>query len=67
MQSVFRQFLGSTSQLEIESAIAPVTKCFYRIGNGDCAQLGGSLPSSCLDTDTARGFPGVTADMFASD
>jgi alpha-N-arabinofuranosidase len=50
--------------LKIEGA-GPVTRCFYKSGNGDFIQLGQDLPSSFLSTDTAGGFQGVTLGMFA--
>ena len=51
-------------RLEIEGA-GPVTKCFYKAGNGVRTQLGQDLQSSFLSTDTAGGFQGVTLGMFA--
>jgi beta-xylosidase len=50
--------------LKIEGA-GPVTRCFYKTGNGDFTQLGQDLQSSFLSTDTAGGFQGVTLGMFA--
>ena len=43
----------------------PVTKCFYKAGDGARTQLGQDLQSSFLSTDTAGGFQGVTLGMFA--
>jgi xylan 1,4-beta-xylosidase len=51
-------------ELKIEGA-GPRTRCFYRVGNGDFAQLGEDLQSSFLSTETAGGFQGVTLGMFA--
>ncbi len=51
-------------QLEFEG-VGPVTKCFYKIGDGTRTQLGKDLESSFLSTDTAGGFQGVTLGMFA--
>ena len=53
-------------ELKIEGA-GPVTKCFYKAGNADFAQIGQDLQSSFLSTDTAGGFQGVTLGMFAHD
>ena len=50
--------------LRIEGAGA-VTKCLYRTGSGQFAQLGQDLQSSYLSTDTAGGFQGVVLGMFA--
>ncbi len=50
--------------LRIEGA-GPVTKCFYKVGNGEFTQVGQDLPSSFLSTDTAGGFQGVTLGLFA--
>jgi alpha-N-arabinofuranosidase len=51
-------------ELKIEGA-GPVTKCFYKVGNGEFTQLGEDLQSSFLSTDTAGGFQGVTLGVFA--
>jgi xylan 1,4-beta-xylosidase len=51
-------------ELKIEGA-GPVTRCFYKIGNGQFAPIGPDLPSSFLSTDSAGGFQGVTLGMFA--
>ena len=50
--------------LKIEGA-GPITRLYYKIGNGDFTQLGEDLQSSFLSTDTAGGFQGVTLGMFA--
>ena len=50
--------------LKIEGA-GPVTKLFYRTGQGDFTQLGQDLQSSFLSTDTAGGFQGVMLGLFA--
>ena len=50
--------------LKIEGT-GPVTRCFYKAGDGPFTQLGGDLQSSFLSTDTAGGFQGVTLGMFA--
>jgi xylan 1,4-beta-xylosidase len=50
--------------LKIEGA-GPVTRVYYKIGNGVFIQLGEDLESSFLSTDTAGGFQGVTLGMFA--
>jgi alpha-N-arabinofuranosidase len=50
--------------LKIEG-VGPVTRCFYKAGDGPFTQLGGDLQSSFLSTDTAGGFQGVTLGMFA--
>ena len=51
-------------ELKIEGA-GPVTKCYYKVGNGEFKQLGEDLQSSFLSTETAGGFQGVTSGMFA--
>jgi alpha-N-arabinofuranosidase len=51
-------------ELKIEGA-GPVTRCYYKTGNGEFSQLGGDLRSSLLSTDTAGGFQGVTLGVFA--
>ncbi len=51
-------------QLKIEGA-GPVTRCFYKTGDGELTQLGEDLPSSFLSTETAGGFQGVTLGIFA--
>ena len=51
-------------ELKIQGA-GPVTKCFFKTGDGDFSQLGEDLESSFLSTETAGGFQGVTLGMFA--
>jgi alpha-N-arabinofuranosidase len=54
--------LVTSIALKIEGG-GPVTKCFYKAGSGEFAQLGGDLASSFLGVD--RGGQGVTLGMFA--
>ena len=51
-------------ELKIEGA-GPITRLYYKIGNGEFTQLGQDLQSSFLSTDTAGGFQGVTLGVFA--
>jgi len=51
-------------ELKIEGA-GPITRLYYKVGNGQFTQLGDDLESSYLSTDTAGGFQGVTLGMFA--
>ena len=51
-------------ELKIEGE-GPVTRLYYKIGNGPFTQLGEDLESSYLSTDTAGGFQGVTLGVFA--
>ena len=53
-------------ELKIEGD-GPVTRTFYKVANGEFTQLGDSLDSTFLSTDTAGGFQGVTLGMFAHD
>ncbi|MFC1490391.1 family 43 glycosylhydrolase [Candidatus Latescibacterota bacterium] len=50
--------------IKIEGA-GPVTRIYYRTGNGEFMQLGDDLESSYLSTVSAGGFQGVTLGMFA--
>lgn len=51
-------------ELKIEGK-GPEMKVFYKAGSADFVQLGGTLESSFLSTETAGGFQGVTLGMFA--
>ncbi len=51
-------------ELKIEGQ-GPVTRLYYKVGNGQFTQLGSDLESAFLSTDTAGGFQGVTLGMFA--
>jgi len=51
-------------ELKIEGE-GPITRLYYKTGNGQFTQLGDDLESSFLSTDTAGGFQGVTLGMFA--
>ncbi len=51
-------------ELKIEGA-GPITRAYYKVGNGQFTQIGKDLDSSFLSTQTAGGFQGVMLGMFA--